>query len=45
MPIKKCQHLGKKGWKYGEHGKCYHEEEKAKKQGAAIKASQKKKRG
>jgi hypothetical protein len=43
MPIKKCSSDGKKGYKYGEKGKCYtgkDSKEKAAKQARAIKASQ-----
>jgi len=43
MPIKQCQIKGKKGYKFGDEGKCYfgaNAKEKAKKQGRAIKSSQ-----
>lgn len=45
MPVKKCQYLGEKGWKYGNSGKCYSSKEKAKKQGAVIKTNEKKQGG
>jgi len=43
MPIKQCQIKGKKGYKFGDMGRCYvgkGAKEKAKKQGRAIRASQ-----
>jgi hypothetical protein len=40
MPIKRCQTGGKKGYKYGDSGKCYLSEAKALDQMQAIKASQ-----
>jgi hypothetical protein len=43
MPIKECKEDKKKGYKYGDTGKCYTgpgAREKAVKQGQAIKASQ-----
>lgn len=46
MPIKRCQHSGMKGYKFGDKGKCYtgkENKDKALKQSRAIKASQKKK--
>ena len=39
MPLKRCQHNGKKGWKWGDSGKCYigpGAKKKAIKQGVAI---------
>jgi len=39
MPIKRCQVKGKKGWKYGDQGKCYtgkDAKQKAYKQAYAI---------
>lgn len=45
MPIKRCTtSQGKRGWKWGESGKCYSSKEKALKQMRAIKASQSKKK-
>jgi len=44
MPIKKCQKDKKKGFKFGDSGKCYTGKDarkKAVKQGIAIKISQK----
>lgn len=44
MPIKKCQSNKKKGYKYGDSGKCYTgkgSRKKAIKQGQAIKISEK----
>ena len=46
MPIQKCQKDKKKGFKFGKKGKCYTgrgAEDKAKKQGRAIKRNQNKK--
>ena len=46
MPVKRCTKNGKKGWKWGDKGKCYTGKDakaKAAKQGRAIKASQNKK--
>lgn len=43
MPIKKCQSNSKKGFKYGDSGKCYtgpNAKEMAVKQAVAIKISQ-----
>jgi len=43
MPLKRCQKNKKKGWKFGDSGKCYTgkgAKARAKKQGRAIKASQ-----
>jgi len=43
MPIKRCSSKGRKGYKYGDRGKCYtgpSAKAKAAKQGRAIKASQ-----
>lgn len=43
MPLMKCEENGKKGWKWGEHGKCYtgpDAREKALSQMRAIKRSQ-----
>jgi len=43
MPIKKCKSKGKSGQKFGSKGKCYtgrNARSKARKQGAAIKISQ-----
>lgn len=42
MPAQKCQKDGKKGWKWGEQGKCYTGDgakKKALAQGQAIKAN------
>ncbi len=39
MPLKRCQHNGKSGWKWGNSGKCYTgpgAKQKAIKQGVAI---------
>lgn len=39
MPLKRCQRNGKKGWKWGDSGKCYigpGAKQKAIKQGIAI---------
>ena len=42
MPIMSCTlPNGKKGFKYGKDGKCYADRNKAVRQAAAIKASQK----
>jgi hypothetical protein len=42
MPIKSCTlPNGKKGYKYGDSGKCYASRKDALRQAAAIKASQK----
>lgn len=44
MPIKKCQKDKKKGYKFGDSGKCYtgkNARKKAIKRGQAIKISQK----
>jgi hypothetical protein len=44
MPIKPCKLAsGKKGFQYGDNGKCYADRGKAVRQAAAIKASQKSK--
>ena len=44
MPIKPCKlPNGKKGFQYGDSGKCYADRGKAVRQAAAIKASQKSK--
>ena len=43
MPIKRCQKDKKKGYKFGDSGKCYTDKkakEKAKRQGRAIKRNQ-----
>ena len=42
MPLKKCTSKGKKGWKWGNHGKCYTGKDakrKATKQARAIYAN------
>ena len=39
MPIKGCQIKGKKGYKWGDHGKCYKTKKRAVKQGGAISIS------
>ena len=47
MPVKKCQVKGKKGFKFGDAGKCYKGKSgkaKAANQGRAIKASENKKK-
>ncbi len=43
MPVTRCSINGRRGYKFGRKGKCYTgkgAEEKAKKQGAAIKISE-----
>jgi len=43
MPVKPCQRGGKKGYKWGDKGKCYlgpGAKKKAAEQGGAVKASQ-----
>lgn len=48
MPLKQCTKNGKSGWKFGDSGTCYtgpEAKEKARKQGVAIKISQKKANG
>lgn len=42
MPLKRCQTNNKKGWKWGDSGKCYLSKQKALKQGRAIEASKRK---
>lgn len=45
-PLKRCQEDGKKGWKWGDKGKCYtgpDAKEKAMKQAKAIEANKKRK--
>lgn len=47
MPIKACQTKGKKGFKYGDGGKCYlgkSGKSKARKQGQAIEISRHKRK-
>lgn len=39
MPIKKCKINGKKGYKYGNRGKCYTQRKNAVIQGRAIEIS------
>jgi len=42
MPVQRCIKNGKKGWRWGKHGKCYlgsNGKQKALKQGKAIHAS------
>jgi len=36
MPLKRCTKNGKKGWKFGDKGKCYTSKKDAIKQGIAI---------
>ena len=46
MPIKRCTLKGgKKGWKWGDSGKCYSNKSQAEKQARAIYASGYKKSG
>ena len=40
MPIKSCSIKGKKGYKWGNRGKCYSKRTKARKQGVAVLISQ-----
>jgi len=47
MPVKRCTTNGKKGYKYGDSGKCYPGnagKSKAAAQGRAIQASKKRKK-
>lgn len=47
MPVKKCTSKGKKGYKYGDAGKCYtgtSGKSKAQKQGRAVAASKSRKK-
>lgn len=42
MPVKKCIESGKRGWKWGDNGKCYTGKDakaKAEKQGQAAHAA------
>lgn len=44
MPLKRCQKDGKKGWKWGDSGKCYTGKDgkaKAQRQARAIEANKK----
>lgn len=43
MPLKRCQIGGKRGFKFGDKGKCYNSKSKALKQMRAIKRSEHKK--
>lgn len=43
MPLQRCTINGKKGWRWGKHGKCYtgpNARSRALRQARAIKASQ-----
>lgn len=47
MPVKRCQKDGKKGWKWGDNGKCYvgpNGKSRASRQGRAIEASKARRR-
>ena len=39
MPLKRCTVNGKKGWKWGDSGKCYESKAAAMRQARAIEAS------